>query len=404
MEQQKFTKPFFVFFLVLPSGISLGFVTVALPFLLTKNGFSVALTAGIVAVGFSANLWRFVWGPIVDISLSLRKWYWISIAALIASLLLICSIPLTIKGAAFISLIAFISQVAANITTLPVNGIIAKSIKESKKGEASGWYQAGSLAGIGFGGGAGLWLASHFTTITSGVALSFVSLLFSFAILLIKDIPHVKENTILHELKMMGKDIFSMIKMPAAVLVMVLISVPIGVGAMSNLWSAVANDWKVGVDTVVLVTGLLTGVVSAVGCVVGGLVLDKRGVWFGFFSFGSICALITLFIAIMPYRPAIYIIGVLAYGFSLGLMNAAFTAIIFFVIGKRHVATKYSLMSSLGNLPVVYMTTFDGWMHDKFNSRYMLLGEAIVGICFVIICLLVLKRMRNKNLIPAIVE
>ena len=108
--------------------------------------------------------------------------------------------------------------------------------------------------------------------------------------------------------------------------------------------------------------------------------------------------------AITPEQPVVYIIGVLAYGFSTGLIYAAFTAIIFFVIGKRHVATKYSLLASLGNLPVVCMTTFDGWAHDKFNSRIMLSAEAIVGILFVIVFYLILKRMRYKKLIPSIVE
>ncbi|QQR94060.1 MAG: hypothetical protein IPJ93_09000 [Bacteroidota bacterium] len=120
-------------------GISQGFVTVTLPFMLTQNGFSVALTAGIVAIGISANLWRFVWGPIVDLSLSLHKWYWLGMSASIASLLLICSIPFTIKGETLLSVIVFISQVAATIALLPLNGIMAKQIHENKKGEASGW-------------------------------------------------------------------------------------------------------------------------------------------------------------------------------------------------------------------------------------------------------------------------
>jgi hypothetical protein len=47
-QQQQYTKPYYMFFLIMPMGISQGFVTVALPFLLTKNGFPVALTAGIL--------------------------------------------------------------------------------------------------------------------------------------------------------------------------------------------------------------------------------------------------------------------------------------------------------------------------------------------------------------------
>lgn len=202
----------------------------------------------------------------------------------------------------------------------------------------------------------------------------------------------------------MGKDIFAMIKIPVALYVMILIIMPIGCGAMSNLWSAVANDWKTGVDTVVLVTGILTGVVSAIGCVVGGLIADKWGVWVAYLVSGVICALVTIIMAVMPEQPIVYITGVLAYGFSTGMIYAAFTAIIFFVIGKKHVATKYSLLASLGNLPVVYLTTFDGWMHDKFNSKIMLTEEAAVGILFVIIFYLILKRMKYKKLIPVVVE
>ena len=202
----------------------------------------------------------------------------------------------------------------------------------------------------------------------------------------------------------MGKDIFSMIRFPAALFVIILISMPISSGAMANLWSAVAEDWKVGVNTVVLITGLVSGVVSALGCIAGGFIADKWGVWYTYLGTGLICALVTFAIAIMPYQPVVYIVGVLAYAFSMGLGYAAFTAIIIFVIGKRNVATKYSLLASLGNLPVVYMTTFDGWMHDKFNSRYMLSAEAIVGAFFVIIFFLILKRMKYKKLIPLIVE
>jgi len=402
--EQQFTKPFYIFFLVMPMGISQGFVTVALPFLLTKNGFPVALTAGIVAIGLSANLWRFMWGPVVDMSLSLRKWFWIGISASIALLLLLCFIPFTVKGAGLLSIIVFTSQVAATITLLPTNGFMAKSIKQNRKGEASGWYQAGSLAGVGFGGGFGLWLATHSSLAMAGIVLSVASILFALVILLIRDIPHYKEKTMLQEITVMGKGIFAMIKLPVALFVIILITMPIGTGAMANLWSAVANDWKTGADTVVLITGLLSGAVSAVGCVAGGLIADRWGVWVAYLGSGIICALVTMLMALMPYEPAVYIAGVLTYGFSTGLIYAAFTAIIFFVIGKRHVATKFSLLASLGNLPVIYMTAFDGWMHDKYNSRYMLLAEAIAGILFVIIFFLILKRMRYKKLIPAVID
>jgi hypothetical protein len=190
-----------------------------------------------------------------------------------------------------------------------------------------------------------------------------------------------------------------MLKVPIALFAIVLITLPIGTGALANLWSAIAQDWKTDADTVALVTGILSGVVSAAGCVAGGFVIDRKGIWFTYFGSGIVCALVTLVMAALPYQPVVYISGVLAYTFGIGLINAGFTAVILFAIGKKNVATKYSLLASLGNLPVVYMTAFDGWAHDKYNSKYMLVSEAVVGMFFVIICILVLRRMRAKKLL-----
>ncbi|HMR46241.1 MAG TPA: MFS transporter [Bacteroidia bacterium] len=397
--QNEYTKPFYIFLLIMPMGISQGFVTVTLPYILTQNNFPVALTAGIVAIGIAANLWRFLWGPIVDLSLSLHKWYWLSIAASIGSLLLICITPFTPQETTSLSVIVFVSQVAATVTLLPLNEIMAKQVRDNEKGAASGWYQGGSLAGAGLGGGVGLWIATHYNLTLSGIILCVVSVLFALVMFLVKDITHLKGKSVSSEIKEMSKDILSMAKIPIALFVIILILMPIGTGAMSNLWSAVAQDWHTDADTVVLVTGLLCGCVSAVGCIVGGFLSDRWGVWYAYLIIGLICALATVLIGVMPFIQVSYIIGVLIYGFCTGLMYAAYTAVILFVIGKKHTATKFSLMSSLGNLPVVYMTTFNGWTHDKYGSRFMLIAEALIGILFVLIFFFIFKQLQNKKLV-----
>ncbi len=397
-------KPYYIFFLVLPAGISGGFVTVVMPFLLTKNGFPVAVTAGIVAIAISANVWRFIWGPVVDISLSLKKWFWIGSISSTALLLLLCFIPFTVKGAVLLSGIVFISQVAATITLLPVNGFMANRIEKNKKGKASGWYQAGSLTGNGLGGGAGLWLATNYSLHLAGFILCVMCFLFALFILPINDIQHHKQNSLVHEIKNLGKEILAMLKIPVTLFVIILVMTPIGSGAMANLWSAVAQDWKTDVSTVVLVTGIFSGLVSAVGCVAGGLIADRWGVWVAYLGSGAVCAIVTFIMALLPLLPTVYIGGVLVYAFSTGLVYAAFTSLTLFAIGNKHVATKFSLIASLGNVPVVYVTSINGWVHDKFNSRYMLLTEAILGMAFVLIFFIILRRMVHKKLIPVAIS
>jgi MFS transporter, PAT family, beta-lactamase induction signal transducer AmpG len=404
MRQQQFANPFYIFFLVLPAGISFGFVQITLPYLLTDKGFPVVETAAIVAIGVSANLWRFVWGPVADLTLSLTKWFWIGVVASTSMLLILCLTPFTIKGQELLITVVFISQVAATFVLLPVAGFMAHRIEESKKGSAAGWYQAGNLGGIGVGGGAGLWLANHYSVEIAGIVLCSASLFFSLSILLIKDVQPDKGKTIVQELKIMGKDLLSMLRIPVLLFVIILLIMPMGSGAAANLWSAIARDWKTNADTVALVTGLLSGIISAIGCIAGGYVADRWGVWLAYLGACVVCAIVPLVMSFLPYQPSVFIGGVLAYSFALGLINAGFSAVLLYAIGKKNAATKYSLLSSWGNLPVVYITAFDGWTHDRFNSKYMLTAEALLGIAAVIISTIVLRRLMYKKLIPKTID
>ncbi|MDB5210786.1 MAG: hypothetical protein JWQ30_1613 [Sediminibacterium sp.] len=404
MTDKTFTKPFYIFFLVMPQGLSQGFVSVALPYLLTQHGFSVAASAGIVSLAVFANVWRFLWGPVVDLSLSLKKWYWIGLLVTMATLLMLCFAHLDVNNDLFISALVFISQVAATFTLLPVNGFMAKRIEEQHKGKASGWYQAGSLAGVGLGGGAGLWVAEHYNEVIAGIVICAISALSALVIILVKDIQHQKGKTILHEIANIGKDLMVMFKVPVALFAMILIILPIGSGAASNVWAAVANDWHADADTVALVTGILSGLISAAGCVAGGYFADKKGVFFAYLFFGVVCAVITMVMAVMPYRPWVYVSGVLAYTFAVGLVYAAFTAVVLFAIGKKNVATKFSLLSSIGNIPVMYMTVIDGRVHDGYNSKIMLITEGVAGILFVVLAAMVLRWLKARNKLVQRVE
>ena len=73
MSASRSTSPLAIFFMVLPYGISAGFAAVTLPFVLTKVGLPVAVSASIVAVGISSNIWLFLWGPVADLTLTPRR-------------------------------------------------------------------------------------------------------------------------------------------------------------------------------------------------------------------------------------------------------------------------------------------------------------------------------------------
>src|SRR6476469_4136055 len=187
---------------------------------------------------------------------------------------------------------------------------------------------------------------------------------------------------------LLGRDLLAMVKMAIPLLTIVLVASPIGAGAMNNLWSAVADDWRASADVVALVTGVLNGIVAALGCVLAGWIIDRFGRWWAYFGFGIALAFVAIVMAAIARTPFIYEVGVLIYSFFVAVY-AAFSAMVVHAICKGVASTKYAFCQSLGNLPVVDMTALNGYVHDKWGAGWMLLTEAIAAIVCVVLGLLV---------------
>ena len=211
MRDSDSTRPGTFFFLVLPYGISNGFVSITLPFVVTRAGFSVAVAASLVALGLSANLWRFLWGPIADLTLSARRWYLIGLVTSAATLILLGVIPIHQGAVGILTITAFVSQVAATLVVLPVGGLMAHTVGDEAKGRAAGWYQAGNLGGTGIGGGAGVWLASHFSKEIASISLAVAMLTSVAALYFVGDVRLATTETIGQRLRLLGRDLLSMI-------------------------------------------------------------------------------------------------------------------------------------------------------------------------------------------------
>ena len=81
--------------LLVPFGLSLGFVAVTLGFQLQAAGLAVGLVTAIVATAIGTQTWKFLWAPLVDTLLSPRSWYAIGLGVVIVSILTSCALPRT---------------------------------------------------------------------------------------------------------------------------------------------------------------------------------------------------------------------------------------------------------------------------------------------------------------------
>jgi predicted MFS family arabinose efflux permease len=84
--------------------------------------------------------------------------------------------------------------------------------------------------------------------------------------------------------------------------------------------------------------------------------------------------------ALLPRSPAVFTVFVLLYSATVGMGYTGYAAIVLEAIGKKSAATNWNLMAALSNVPIAVMSTFDGWVHDKYGTNAMLLGELVLPV------------------------
>ena len=365
-----------------PFGVVSGYLTVAIGYLLSQAGLSVEEIGALVAASFIPQTWKFLWAPAADTTLSPKRWYVISCVVSAAGIFAIGALPATRASLPGLYAIAVLSSFATTFLAMACESLLAYDTPPDRKGRVSGWYQAGNLGGGGVGGGAGLWMAQALPAPWMGGAVLAVACLACCAALFF-----IREPTRMpraahfrNDIANVARDLWTVTKSRAGVLALLICFLPLGTGAASGLWSAVAADWSASADTVALVTGVFGGLASAAGCFAGGWICDRMERKNAYALFGLILALCAAAMAVAPRSEAMYIVFTTIYSIIGGLSYAGFTAIVLETIGQGAAATKYNLFASLSNMPIAYMIVVDGWAHTRWGAGGMLYAEAAIGV------------------------
>jgi len=147
--------------LILPFGIISGYISVTLAYLFSKEGISVEKVAALVAAGVLPHIFKFIWAPLLDSMLSLKKWYLIANIISAMGILATGIIPVKESSLPLLTFIVILSNFMITFLGMSNDGLMAHDVPDKLKGRAAGFSQARCLGGIGLGGGAGLWLAQR---------------------------------------------------------------------------------------------------------------------------------------------------------------------------------------------------------------------------------------------------
>jgi PAT family beta-lactamase induction signal transducer AmpG len=392
--------PFVWAVLYFPLGLAIGFPSVALGYLGSRAGLAVSAIAGIVGMTFLANGWKFVWAPIGDCTLSRKSWYLIAVSLVASGLLAMTVVPISPRSAPLLSLLTFVSAVAATFIAFATEGLMAHNTTQATRGRAAGWFQSGNQFGQTAGGGLGLLLITHMrASWMAGSALAAVVLACALPLAWLEEPPlRLGGAKMRYRLADAGRELYALVRTRIGRITLILAILPIGTGAAMFLFGAIASEFHASANVVSAVAGLGGGVAIVAGCFAGGRLADRvpRPA-----AYAISCALGLLACVAMVLSPRTslgYGVCTLFYTFTLGMVTSSFTALVLSIIGDSAAATKINLFFALNTLFSLGMLRVVGWAHDAWSTNGMLLTEALAGAAALVFFVVLARHVKGAEL------
>jgi MFS family permease len=409
-EAQRLPHPIVWTILYIPFGALGGFIGVALTFLATEHGLSITEGSLIIGSQMLVSWLKWLWAPVVDVSLSPKRWYVISTGFSAAGVFAMSAIPLGKGTLAILLLTIALVNVINSVVGMAVEAMIASITPDDQVGRVSAWFQTGNLGGTGLGGALGLFLIQHLPQ--PWMAGAIMGVLFLACCLALLPLPaiaaHAGHVGPVEAVQTVARGFWNMIKARAGMLTAILCIVPVATGAAQGTLtqSEVAGFWGAGAGHVALVQGLLSGVITAVGCFIGGWMCNRMNARAAYAVFGVVLALIAAGMAVSPNTVSMYVVWNMIYAMGVGLSYAAFTAMVLVAIGRSAAATGYNVFASLSNFPTWWLGLLLGWTADHLGPRVMLMTEAGLGVVgvfvFVAIGRLVTREVKQEEVVVTV--
>jgi PAT family beta-lactamase induction signal transducer AmpG len=168
----KHAHPSIFMFLYLPFGVLTGYVTVTLGYILTNAGIPLFQVAPIISIGLIPNILKFLWAPLIDTTLTVKKWYLLTDFVTAIGIIVTGILPFKVEYLTIITVVVLLTNIANSFIAMATESLVAHDVPDNLKGRAGGWLQAGNLGGLGLGGGAGLWLADNISPFTGSVIIA----------------------------------------------------------------------------------------------------------------------------------------------------------------------------------------------------------------------------------------
>jgi MFS transporter, PAT family, beta-lactamase induction signal transducer AmpG len=366
---------------IAPLGFYFGFISTAMPILLSAKGVSVGKIAEVSAVGFSPTFWAFLLCPILDVGFSKRAY-----ALFFAGVAATCLGVSTLLTGNLVAFTVVVTMGCASVVMFGnAHGGWMPDVVDDKH-----YSHVGGTSNVANLGAAGLFatltvvmirsLAAPLAAVLLGMTVAAPTVMLFFIPLPAKPMRGVAEM-----FRNFFGDLYRVCKRPGCILGLICFLSPTACFALTNLFSGMGSDFNAPERWVTALNGPGVAAVCSAGCLLGIWIcgrVPRRTVYLTA-GFGGAAAALSLIW--MPHTLTFFAAGVLVYNFFQGINYTAMTSLSLEIVGPGNplASTQIALLTAASNLPISYMTAVDGHFHTAHGLGGMLavdgLSSVVVG-------------------------
>jgi len=375
------SRPWLYSLLIAPSAVVANGVVQGgvIAYLARQQGITQFRTSQIISLLSLPTMIYFLWSPITDFLV--RRRTWLLIGGTLAGLLMATAFLSGRLDSRTSMILMFAGSCCSQLVVASCGGMMGAIGNERAKRIAGSFYQGGSLA---FGALSVFVLVSMTGKVTPGMLGIIAGLLIAFPALLALAAPEqeiIADANIERTMRRVWEEFKSTFLRWRAIPYTLCLGLPIGSGAAIGLLPGVAQDYGVSGQSVAWMNGIGGALLMASGSLSASLIPARLRASVTYCLMGIVNGISIGVLGFGPMRPGTYFLGSALYLFTIGANYALFTAVVLEFMGasRKTGSSRYSIINSLGNVPVVYMVTLDGWGSSRWGPRGVSATEAVCG-------------------------
>jgi MFS transporter, PAT family, beta-lactamase induction signal transducer AmpG len=350
-----------------------------LAYLMSRQSISGLRASQIISLLTLPTTIYFLWSPITDFLM--RRRTWLLLGSMCAAVLMVLGFEQKRLDSTSAVVLMFLSACCSQLVVSSCGGMMGALRSERAKRLASGFYQSG---GLGFGAASVFVLVmvferghSRLIPLLAGALIAVPAL---FALAAPKQEVVVEDGFGRTMRRIWGEFKETFLNWRAVPYTLMMLA-PLASGAAIGLLTGVARSYGVGGQQVAWMNGLGGAALTAVGSLAATLIPERFRASVAYLTVALVNAATLGVLWLGPLLPATYYLGVTLYLFTVGMAYAMFTAVVLEFLGSsgKSGSGRYSIINSLGNVPVVYMLAMDGWGGNRWGARGLAGTEAVMG-------------------------